>query len=274
MLGEHALIDPAQYATGTIVQTALSKNNKKMLVYVNLEDQGEEGEPVLYNEPLIPYLICRAIPREARKDNDDWFAWTLWLSGVVDDGQNPLGYASESDTENIINLVRLLEDKESLYSLATLVNPDAMAEATKKRSILKVLAKYEANLFLDKYSALEEIMHQVFRTKIFRPNSTMVYNEPIVYSLDLTPLYWHGLLPVFSMSGSKRNMVKGLRRILKRSKLNLIKGAEGVNTQNVFLTPLSIEDWNTIVKILGKNPLKEYNLGESIFFDPKLFDKR
>ena len=185
-----------------------------------------------------------------------------------------LGYAYESDAEGIIDLVRILEDKESLYSLATLINPEAMTEAIKRRNIRRILNKYEANLFLNSYITLKEELSRVFRTTIFDLKNTKIGEADVAYTFDLAPLIWLRPLPAFISRGGQRNMIRGLRKVLKRTKLNLIEGPNGINVQNVSLTPISIEDWNEIVKLLGKNPIKEYNLGEPMYLDPGLVKRR
>lgn len=264
------LSDPTQYAIGTIVIPAMLLKDP-FPFYVNIVDE----EKYYAREPLVPYLVWDASPAGATTENGVTFAWTLCLAGLEGEyhQRNPLGYAYDNDPEGLRSLVCLLEDKDALYSLATLVAPDMMAEATQGLAIFKIFNKYEKGLFLDSYHVLRKRLQRVFRSEIFDINTTEIQEEHIVYSFSLAPLFWKGVFPAVTQRGQRRNKVKGLRKILRKTKLNLIEEPLGINTQNVSLTALSLEDWNEMVKILGVNPIRAYVPDDVEYLDPKLFKK-
>lgn len=264
------LSDPTQYATGTIVIPEALLNDPCPF-YVNLADK----EKYYSKEPLVPYIAWTALPEGITTADGINEGWTLWLTGLEGNCRsNPLGYAYNDDSEGLRDLVRLLEDRDALYSLATLVVPEIMGEATKQLAIFKILSKYEKYIFLNNYYATSKTLRSVFRTEIYSVDITDIQGEHVVYTFSLAPLFWKGIFPTVTEWGQRRNEIKGLRKILRKTKLNLIADPNGINTQNVSLTALSIEDWNKIVKILSKNPIREFAPKDVKYLDPQLFEKR
>lgn len=165
------LSDPTQYATGAIVIPEALLNDPCPF-YVNLADK----EKYYSKEPLVPYIAWDVLPAGVTTESGVNEGWTLCLAGLEGDyhQRNPLGYAYDNDPEGLRSLVCLLEDKDALYSLATLVAPDMMAEATQRLAIFKQTNKYENGLFLDGYHVLRKRLQRVFRSEIFDINTTEI----------------------------------------------------------------------------------------------------